>query len=161
AWLRSRTEPVPPRSAAAMIAALAGAVQHAHDRGILHRDLKPSNVLLQAPASAGAAAPDLSAMVPRLTDFGLAKLGKDDGEETRSGVPLGTPSYMAPEQAAGRRRDLGPATDVYALGATLYEVLIGRAPFRGETPSETIRQVIEHDPVPPRVLRPDLPRDVE
>jgi WD40 repeat protein/serine/threonine protein kinase len=164
-WLKSRTEPIPPRAAAKMVAALAGAVQHAHDRGILHRDLKPSNVLLQLPAarggSASAAGTDLSAMVPRLTDFGLAKLGEDDGEETRSGVPLGSPPYMAPEQAAGRLRDIGPATDVYALGATLYEVLTGRAPFRGETPSETIRQVLERDPIPPRLLRADLPRDLE
>src|SRR5262249_3717742 len=139
AWLRSRTEPVPPRAAVGMVAALAGAVQHAHDRGILHRDLKPSNVLLQAPSAPGAGETEaeLSALVPRLTDFGLAKLDDDDGEETRSGVPIGSPPYMAPEQAAGRRRDLGPATDVYALGATLYEVLTGRAPFRGETPSET------------------------
>jgi WD40 repeat protein len=162
-WLRSRTEPGSPRAAAAMVLALAGAVQHAHERGILHRDLKPSNVLLQPPAGSTAAEPgaDLSGLVPRLTDFGLAKLGDDDGEQTRSGVPLGSPPYMAPEQAAGRLRDIGPPTDVYALGATLYEVLTGRPPFRGETPSETIRQVLERDPVAPRVLRPDLPRDLE
>ena len=136
-------------------------MQHAHDRGILHRDLKPSNVLLQGSADLDPAAADLSRLVPRVTDFGLAKLADEDGDQTRSGVPLGSPPYMAPEQAAGRRRDIGPATDVYALGATLYEVLTGRAPFRGETPAETIRQVIEQDPIPPRVLRPDLPRDLE
>ena len=161
AWLKAGTEPVPPRAAAGMIAALAGAVQHAHDRGIVHRDLKPSNVLLQGPAGLDPAEADLSRLVPRVTDFGLAKLADEDGDETRSGAPLGSPPYMAPEQAAGRPRDIGPATDVYALGATLYEVLTGRPPFRGETPAETIRQVIEQDPIPPRVLRPDLPRDLE
>ena len=161
AWLKAGTGPVPPRSAAGMIAALAGALQHAHDRGIVHRDLKPSNVLLQGPAGLDPAGADLSRLVPRVTDFGLAKLADEDGDETRSGTPLGSPPYMAPEQAAGRRRDIGPATDVYALGATLYEVLTGRPPFRGETSAETIRQVIEQDPIPPRVLRPDLPRDLE
>jgi WD40 repeat protein len=162
-WLKARHEPVPARAAAGLVATLAAAVQHAHDRGILHRDLKPSNVMLQAlgapgPADAGA---ELSGLVPRVTDFGLAKLAEDDGDETRSGVPLGSPPYMAPELAAGRTRDLGPATDVYALGATLYEVLTGRAPFRGETQAETLRQVLDDDPLSPRVLRPDVPRDLE
>ena len=163
AWLKGRRGPVAPHAAASLIAALARGLQHAHEQGILHRDLKPSNILLQAPGAPGAAgiAADLSGMVPRLTDFGLAKLAGEDDDETRSGVPFGSPPYLAPEQAAGRQRDVGPATDVYAMGATLYEVLTGRAPFRGETPAETIRQVIEQDPVPPRASRPDLPRDLE
>ncbi|MFO0892098.1 MAG: protein kinase [Isosphaeraceae bacterium] len=100
-------------------------------------------------------------LVPRLTDFGLARIVEDVGDESRSGVPIGSPPYMAPEQAAGRSRETGPATDVYALGATLYEVLTGRPPFRGETPTETLRLVLEEDPVSPRVLRPGLPTDLE
>ena len=90
-----------------------------------------------------------------MTDFGLARIAEETGDETRTGVPLGSPPYMAPEQAAGRNRDVGPTTDVYALGATLYEILTGRAPFRGETVTETLRLVLETEPVPPRSLRPD------
>jgi eukaryotic-like serine/threonine-protein kinase len=161
AWLKAQHEAVPPRSAARLVAALAGAVQHAHDRGILHRDLKPGNVMLQPAAAAGPGDAGLDGFVPRVTDFGLAKLTGDDSDDSRSGMPLGSPPYMAPEQAAGRRRDLGPPTDVYALGATLFELLTGRAPFRGETPAETIRQVIDNDPIAPRVLRPNVPRDLE
>ena len=104
------------RLAARWLAALADAVQHAHDRGILHRDIKPDNVILTC-----ASGPD--DFIPRLTDFGLAKLIEEPGDETRSGARMGTPHYMAPEQAAGLKSEVGPATDVYALGATLYEVL--------------------------------------
>ena len=100
-------------------------------------------------------------LVPRLTDFGLAKLVEEAGDETRSEVRMGTAHYMAPEQAAGRRHEVGPATDVYALGATLYEILTGRPPFRGETDAETLRLVLEAEPVAPRSLRPGLPRDLE
>jgi WD40 repeat protein/tRNA A-37 threonylcarbamoyl transferase component Bud32 len=160
-WLKAQQQPVPAREAARLIATLAGAVQHAHEHGILHRDLKPGNIMLQTPSAAGPAAGDLSGMIPRVMDFGLAKLAAEDGDQTHSGSPLGSPPYMAPEQAAGRVRDLGPPTDVYGLGAILYEVLTGRSPFRGQTPSETIRQVIEDEPIAPRVLRRDLPRDLE
>ncbi len=141
-----------------MLADLAAAVQHAHDRGVLHRDLKPSNILLQP---GGPASPDVPS--PRITDFGLARIVDDDGagDETRSGVPFGSPPYMAPEQAAGRRRSIGPAVDVYALGATIYEVLTGRPPFQGESYLETLGQVLTLDPVAPRSLRPGLPRDLE
>ena len=107
----------------------------------------------------GVSGPD--EFIPRLTDFGLAKLIEEPGDETKSGALMGTPHYMAPEQAAGRRRDVGPATDVYALGATLYEVLTARPPFRGETNAETMRLVLETEPLPPRSLRPGLPRDLE
>jgi WD40 repeat protein len=164
-WLKGQAEPVRPDLAARLVAGLSDAVQHAHDRGILHRDIKPSNVILtpgqpsQARSSAGLASDQ--GLSPRLTDFGLAKLAEESGEETRSGVMIGSPPYMAPEQAMGKNRDIGPATDVYALGATLYEVLTGRPPFRGETSTETLRLVIESDHIAPRTLRPRLPRDLE
>jgi hypothetical protein len=101
--------------------------------------------------------------IPRITDFGLARIIEEvgTGEETRSGVPFGSPPYMAPEQAAGRRHEVGAAADVYALGATLYEVMTGRPPFQGESYLETLRQVLADDPIPPRALRPGLPRDLE
>jgi WD40 repeat protein/serine/threonine protein kinase len=153
-WVKSRNEPVPTRLAACWLAALADAVRHAHERGILHRDIKPDNVILT-----GVSGPD--EFIPRLTDFGLAKLIEEPGDETKSGALMGTPHYMAPEQAAGRRRDVGPATDVYALGATLYELLTARPPFRGETNAETMRLVLETEPLPPRSLRPGLPRDLD
>ncbi len=153
-WLKAQNAPVPHRTAAAWAAALADAAQHAHDRGILHRDIKPDNVIL-------ASAPPPDAPIPRLTDFGLAKVLEEAGDETRSGARVGTPHYMAPEQAAGNLRDIGPATDIYALGATLYEILTGRPPFRGENEAETLRLVLESEPVPLRTLRPGLPRDLE
>jgi len=153
-WLKDQNEPVPTRLAAHWVGALADAVQHAHDRGIVHRDIKPDNVILAVTSG-----PD--DFIPRLTDFGLAKLVEEAGDETRSEARMGTPHYMAPEQAAGRRRDIGPATDVYALGATLYELITGRPPFRGETDTETLRLVLEAEPVTLRSLRPGLPRDVE
>jgi serine/threonine protein kinase len=133
-WLKAHGEPVPPRRAAAWVVEQADAVQHAHDRGILHRDIKPDNVIL-APGSAP------GEFTPRLTDFGLAKVVEEAGEETRSEARVGTPHYMAPEQAAGRHRDVGPATDVYALGATLYEILTGRPPLQGECEAETLRLI--------------------
>ncbi|HEX8912917.1 MAG TPA: serine/threonine-protein kinase, partial [Humisphaera sp.] len=144
--------PQPPAAAAAAVAAVADAVESAHAAGIVHRDLKPANVLLAGDGT------------PKVSDFGLAHLSGDgDGGPalTQSGARLGTPSYMAPEQAAGRLSAVGPATDVYALGAILYEMLTGRPPFRGESAAETERQVLADDPVPPSRLRPRLPRDVE
>ena len=153
-WLKSQTEAVPARLAARWAAALAGAVEQAHDRGILHRDIKPSNVILSGgPAPGG--------MIPRLTDFGLAKLIADGGDETRSDARMGTPDYMSPEQAAGHREQLGPGADIYSLGATLYETLAGRPPFRGENDAETLRLAKEAEPAPLRSLRPGLPRDLE
>jgi WD40 repeat protein len=153
-WLKSRNEPVSPQLAARWMAALADAVDHAHERGILHRDIKPDNVMLSG-------GPDPHDLIPRVTDFGLAKLVEEPGEQTRSEARLGTPYYMAPEQAAGRRGDVGPATDVYALGATLYEVLAGRPPLCGDSEAETLRLVLEVEPVALRLLRPGLPRDLE
>ena len=153
-WLQGQNEPVPGQLAARWLADLADAVQHAHDRGILHRDIKPDNVILTC-----ASGPD--EFIPRLTDFGLAKLIEEPGDESKSGARMGTPHYMAPEQAAGLKSEVGPATDVYGLGATLYELLTGRPPFRGENDASTLRLVLEAEPVAPRTLRPGLPRDLE
>jgi serine/threonine-protein kinase len=141
-------KPLPPREAAELVQTLAGAVQAAHSKGIIHRDLKPANVLLTA---AGA---------PKVTDFGLAKK-LEGGGHTASGAILGTPSYMAPEQAGGQTKEVGAAADIYALGAILYECLTGRPPFQAATPLDTVLQVVSDDPVPPGRLNAQVPRDLE
>jgi serine/threonine-protein kinase len=141
--------PLPPLEAARLVETLAGAVQAAHQRGVIHRDLKPANVLLTAEGT------------PKITDFGLAKKLDEAAGQTQSGAILGTPSYMAPEQAGGRTKDLGPATDVYALGAILYELLTGRPPFKAANSLDTLRLVLEQEPVRPRQLQPHVPRDLE
>ena len=164
ARLRAQAEPISPLAAARMIAKLAGAVEHAHDRGILHRDLKPGNILLSRSNGAPSASEGDDVPLdeqPRICDFGLAKLLDDESDETNTGFPIGSPNYMSPEQACGRTREYGPATDIHALGAILYELLTGRPPFRGESTLETLRQVAEREPTPPRILRPGLPRDLE
>jgi WD40 repeat protein len=158
AWLREQREPVAISTAAQLVAALADAVAYMHGRGVLHRDIKPGNVLLQmAPSESGG----LQSAIPRLTDFGLAKVTDGTRYQTQSGVVLGTPAYMSPEQAAGRVSDLGPATDIYALGMLLYELLTGRPAFQAETSVEVLRQVLHDEPVPPGRLRRGLPRDLE
>jgi hypothetical protein len=141
--------PQPARQAAELMMTLARAVHVAHDAGIVHRDLKPSNVLHTFDG------------IPKITDFGLAKRIDSDDGHTESGQVMGSPSYMAPEQARGRSRHVGPPADVYALGAILYEMLTGRPPFKGETAIETLRQVVDDDPVAPSKLVPRVPRDLE
>lgn len=143
--------PVPPRQAAEWVRSLAGAVQVAHEHGVLHLDLKPSNVLVD------------EAGVPHIADFGLAKWieGAAAFTLTLSHQVLGSPHYMAPEQAAGRRRAAGPTTDVYGLGAILYHLLTGRPPFEGESPTAVLRLVLEEEVIPPRRLQPGVPADLE
>jgi WD40 repeat protein/serine/threonine protein kinase len=172
-WLRQQSEPLSFHEAATLVATLADAVDHAHTRGVLHRDLKPSNVLLQiadwrlqtenqqTPASGQSAILSLQSVIPKISDFGLAKLVEGDtGHETRTGALLGTPAYMAPEQAEGKIRAIGPATDVYALGTILYELLTGRLPFRGESDLDTLEQVRSQEPMAPSRLRARLPQDL-
>ncbi len=142
-------KPQPPRQAAELVRTLALALDAVHRQGVVHRDLKPQNVMLTADGT------------PKVMDFGLAKdLGSDAGP-TVTGRVVGTPSYMAPEQARGHGWLIGPATDVYALGAVLYEMLTGRPPFQGESAWDTVIQVTSRDPVPPRQLQPKVPRDLE
>jgi WD40 repeat protein/tRNA A-37 threonylcarbamoyl transferase component Bud32 len=141
--------PLPAKDATELMTKLAGAVAHAHSRGVVHRDIKPLNVLLTAEGE------------PRLTDFGLAKVGRADQNLSVTGQVLGTPAYMAPEQAAGKVREVGTAADVYALGAVLYEVLTGRPPFTGDSAAVTLQKVLTEEPERPRKLNPSIPHDLE
>jgi serine/threonine protein kinase len=169
--------PQPPREAAALVEILARAVHHAHRHGILHRDLKPGNVLLRTKAEITGPQPEppasdgpppgvpprpLSDFEPKVTDFGLAKRLDRQGlvGQTLPWVVVGTASYMPPEQARSEP-NIGPAADVYALGAILYDLLTGRAPFKGTTVLETLQLVQNAEPVPPRRLQPGVPRDLE
>jgi tetratricopeptide (TPR) repeat protein len=159
--------PLPAAQAATLGETLARAVHYAHERGVIHRDLKPANVLLSVSGrsqsgvgSAPLSERPLNEWVPKITDFGLAKKLDEQGL-TQTGAILGTPSYMAPEQAAGGGKTVGPAADVYALGAVLYECLTGRPPFRGATILQTLEQVRTQEPAPPRSLQPGVPRELE
>jgi serine/threonine protein kinase len=146
---RLENGPLPGRQAAGYVATIARAIHHAHCHGVLHRDLKPGNILLDADDQ------------PHVTDFGLAKKLGGDSSQTRTGAVMGTPSYMAPEQAAGRTKDVGPACDVYGLGAVLYELLTGRPPFHSDNPFDTMLHVLDRDPAPPRLLNPKVDHDLE
>ena len=143
-----RDTPMSPRQAAKLIAKVARTVHYAHEHGILHRDIKPGNVLLDKHGE------------PHLTDFGLARLVETESTVTRTLEVLGTPSYMAPEQAIGETRKLTSATDVYGLGAVLYQLLTGQPPFAGGTTYETIRLLLDKEPRPPRLLNPKIDRDL-
>jgi serine/threonine protein kinase len=174
-----RGMPQPVRPAAQMVETLARAVHAAHANGVIHRDLKPANILLQGPGvrtpRAGETPPLIpdpcplspSFLVPKITDFGVAKCAGGDEEvpdlrsATVTGELLGTPNYMSPEQAMVRRQRVGPAADVYALGAILYELLTGRPPFTGETALATVLQVLHNEPVSVTSLQPSVPRDLE
>jgi serine/threonine protein kinase/Tfp pilus assembly protein PilF len=143
-----RRTPISIRQAAELIAKVARIVHYAHEHGILHRDIKPGNILLDQKGE------------PHLTDFGLARLVETESTVTRTREVLGTPSYMAPEQAVGETRKLTSATDVYGLGAVLYQLLTGQPPFAGQTTYETIRLLLDTEPRPPRVLNPKIDRDL-
>jgi len=141
--------PLPPGYAAELMKKVAESIEYAHQHGVIHRDLKPANILLDSKGN------------PRVTDFGLAKKREVDSGLTGSGQIMGTPSYMPPEQAGGGRGEVGPAADVYALGATLYCLITGRPPFQAATPMDTVIQVISDEPVPPRRLNPAVDRDID
>jgi WD40 repeat protein len=166
--------PWPPGEAASMIETLARAINLAHDEGVIHRDLKPANIMLAGFALRGVPNEDATstqngtvqtrvpiALVPKITDFGLAQTIEGGPTMTQSGFLVGTPGYMAPEQASGKRARVGPATDIYALGAMLYQLLTGQLPFAGNSTLELLRAVASDEPTRPRRLRPSLPRDLE
>ena len=146
-------KPLPPREAARLVEILAGAVHRAHEGGIVHRDLKPENILLSADGT------------PKIGDFGLAKwLEGAPGStpvRTRTGDIMGTPGYMSPEQAAGKAKEVGPAADIWALGSILYEAMIGHAPFRAETPWDSVALLMTEEPISPRRVRPSVPTDLD
>lgn len=164
---RLKRGPLPPREAAMLLRCIAEAVQHAHDKGIIHRDLKPANVLLEKLDRANDPVwpeSELSPQLPyrpRITDFGLARRVQSSTHLTGSGDVVGTPSYMPPEQASGKLREIKETADVYALGAILYVVLTGRPPFQAATSIDTLMQVLDTDPAAPRLLNPNVPRDLE
>lgn len=168
---RMNGAPWPQRTAAELVELLARAVQHAHERGVIHRDLKPDNILMGGDSEADTQSdgpvtqpqpPTWCSDGPKIADFGLAKrIGESDAGPTRTGDVLGTPAYMAPEQAEGRVQEVGAAADLWALGVILYELLTGHAPFQGDSEADIFRAISRDEPPPPRTIRPRLPRDLD
>jgi serine/threonine protein kinase len=162
-------KPWPPGEAAGLLETLARAIDVAHHEGVVHRDLKPANVLLSCSRDAQRSAGDdalpsgsrLNEVVPKITDFGLAQTIEGGQTMTQSGYLSGTPGYMAPEQAGGKRAQVGPATDIYALGVVLYQLVTGHLPFQADSTLELLRAVTTDEPSRPRRLQPRLPRDLE
>jgi serine/threonine-protein kinase len=146
---RAAGKPVGAIQAATLVKTIANAIHYAHQRGVLHRDLKLSNVLVDGGGE------------PHVTDFGLAKTTDSQRDFTRTGDIMGTPNYMPPEQASGRRDLIGPHSDVYALGAILYELLTGLPPFHSDNPLDVLLKVIEEEPARPRAQNPEIPPDLE
>jgi eukaryotic-like serine/threonine-protein kinase len=169
-WLRDHPL-LETRQAAGLLQALATAMSYVHSQGVLHRDIKPGNILLQEPAGAtsdpaseigvSSSRPFSLPWIPRLTDFGLARSSEATAGWTHSGTMLGTLAYMAPEQADRKAGPVGPATDIHALGAVLYECLTGRAPFQGASEADVLRQILRDEPIAPRRIRREIPRDLE
>lgn len=159
-WIAG-SPPCKPRAAAALVATLADAVQHAHSKGVIHRDLKPANILIEHIASGAPVGELPEPQRFKITDFGMAKLAAEDAALTGTGAVIGTPSYMSPEQARGRGNEVGERTDIWALGAILYELLTGRPPFVADSVVATLRQVQEQDPPPIGRLNPDVDRDLQ
>ncbi|PHR88063.1 MAG: hypothetical protein COA78_36685 [Blastopirellula sp.] len=163
AWLKSRKEPVSAQQAAKIVAIVAKTMSYCHEQGVLHRDLKPSNILLDPVDEKQTNGPEIDGFpfVPKITDFGLAKMVQDSMENTNSSLLLGTPQYMSPEQAECRTDEIGPATDVYAMGIILYELLVGHPPHQGSTIIEVLDQIRHNDPPSARQTRADVPRELD
>ncbi|MFO0925007.1 MAG: serine/threonine-protein kinase [Pirellulales bacterium] len=162
--------PLPVDTSVRLLIALCDALQHAHDRGVIHRDLKPANILLQADEPSNPKEVDAlqresetnqHQWKPRITDFGLAKRLCGQEDFTRTGQIVGTPNYMSPEQASGHSSQVGPSSDLYSLGAVFYQMLVGHPPFLADNPIQTLKQVLESDPVPLRLYNRTIPKDVE